>query len=689
MGSSDRWSLFIVLSLFLFPCAATLAQSDASNKPSTKAPNVSSDGAPILLRDFRPVPKVVLPATPKSHAKFPVVDVHTHFFHRFRHDSEQLKGFLEVMDRNGIALCVSLDATLGVRDSEHLSYLWSAYKDRFVIFANLDFQGSGQVGDWSTWAVNQPDFGRRMSEALHQAQARGISGLKIFKQLGLEYRNPDGSFISIDDERFDPIWKTCGQLGLPIIMHTADPSAFFDPINASNERAEELERHPEWAFPSPPFPSRDSLHAARNRIIARHGQTIFIAAHLGNDGEDLAQVEEWLRLYPNLYVEFASRISELGRQPRRAKKFLEANADRILFGTDGPWPEERLRIYWRFLETEDEYFAYSEKSPPPQGLWNIDALGLSDSALERIYSKNAEKIIPGVADRLKKWHAQRGAQNTQTVSVRRMEDRAGIHNLLMIGGRILSGSQPESKASFEALHRLGVRTVISVDGLPPDIALANQAGLDYVHLPVGYDGIDPSIALKIAAVMNRSKGLVFIHCHHGKHRGPAAAAIAGLSCRLLDQESASQLMQIAGTSPKYSGLWKSVADFHLAENIDWSSITLAPTVAAPSMASWMAKLDRDWEELGGIKEAELESVSSLKDRWVPKLALVQESLAESARLIPKDSKNRLELMQAFEQSTDVALQLEKALLSGRSDIWKEAVKKMEVSCQQCHDKFRN
>ncbi len=153
-----------------------------------------------------------------------------------------------------------------------------------------------------------------------------------------------------------------------MIIHTADPAAFFDPIDETNERWEELSRHPEWSFHGEAFPSRAELLAARNRLIARHPDTQFIGAHVANNAEDLAEVSRWLgAAIPNLWIETASRIAELGRQPFTARDFLVEHADRVMFGTDGPWPELRLQINWRFFETRDESFDYSEKTPPPQG----------------------------------------------------------------------------------------------------------------------------------------------------------------------------------------------------------------------------------------------------------------------------------------------------------------------------------
>ncbi|MEO8270329.1 MAG: amidohydrolase family protein [Aureliella sp.] len=380
----------------------SLAELPLFGQPPTDIPsNIAPASLTELgLSEFTPQPRLKVKQTELTHAKFPVVDVHTHFWIRLRHDPEQLPAFVQLMDRNQIAMCVSLDGQLGNQLDEHIKYLWSEYRERFLIFANVNWQGAGQRGQPQSWDCNQPDFVHRSVLALQEAAKRGISGLKVFKSFGLSDRNSDGSLIEIDDPRFDPIWHACGELGLPVIMHTADPSAFFEPLTPSNERYEELSRHPDWHFPADRFPARDELHAARNRLFSRHAGTTFIAAHLGNDGEDLQQTAELLDDHPNVVVEIASRIAELGRQPFSARKFLLAYQDRVLFGTDGPQPEQRLRLYWRFLETDDEYFPYSEKVFPPQGLWRIYGVNLPDEVLKKIYYENASRLIPGVAERL-------------------------------------------------------------------------------------------------------------------------------------------------------------------------------------------------------------------------------------------------------------------------------------------------
>ena len=377
----------------MFGCTPQAADSTGA---VTATPALDGeDGRPLALQEFQPRQMLVSPQHKLTHAKFPAVDVHTHFDYRLKGSVEQLDQFVKVMDRNNIAVCVSLDGTLGDKFLEHQKFL-AKYPNRFAIFANIDWKGDGNEDEPATWDCHRPDFARRTAAALKAAHANGACGLKIFKRFGLSYKNPDGSLIKIDDPRWDPIWAACGELKIPVIIHSADPAAFFLPIDKTNERWEELSRHPDWSFFGPEFPSRQELLDARNRVIARHPATNFIGAHVANNPEDLATVGEWLEEYPNLYVELASRISELGRQPYTARKFFIDHADRILFGTDGPWSEERYSYCWRYLETFDESFPYSERPFPPQGLWNINGIGLPDDVLRKVYFENAARVIPGL-----------------------------------------------------------------------------------------------------------------------------------------------------------------------------------------------------------------------------------------------------------------------------------------------------
>lgn len=403
--------------------AMVQATSSTSPRQSTESGTQTPATQEPSLRTFDPRPELITEQSNLRQAKFPVVDVHSHFGLRVRGDADAIDQYRAVMQRQGLAIAISLDAKLGSED-DHLQILQQAngraiprekpavegqpqptvasgdasrsLQPHLAAFVHLDFVGNGSRATPASWAVNQPGFARKCVEQLRVAKAKGIHGVKFFKTFGLSLKDADGSLIKIDDPRFDPIWEVCGELGLPIIMHTADPIAFFKPIDANNERWEELSRHPNWSFYGDQFPAREELLAARNRVIARHPSTIFIGAHVANSSEDLATVARWLDAYPNLVVGIASRISELGRQPYTSRKFFLKYQDRILFGTDGPWPELRLTYYWRFLESWDEYFPYSEKSPQPQGLWRIYGIGLPDEVLRKVYHDNALRIMPSL-----------------------------------------------------------------------------------------------------------------------------------------------------------------------------------------------------------------------------------------------------------------------------------------------------
>lgn len=394
-----------IVSLGLTPTlvvAQAIAPANGAKSAITAPSTVldGSDGRDLALENFRPKSTLVVPEHHLKRAKFPVVDVHVHPKIRLHHSPEALDTFVRTMDAQNIAVCVSLDGGLEAALEEHSKYVWTKYRDRFVIFSNIDWRGDGKPDDYATWDCHRPDFARRMVAALERAKERGVSGLKVFKDLGLVYKNPDGSYIKLDDPRWSPIWEACGKLGLPVIIHSGDPPAFFQPIDARNERWEELHRHPEWSFYGPQFPTREECLAALLKIVERHPQTTFIGAHVASNSEDLKTAGTWLDKYPNLVVEIASRISELGRQPYTARKFFLKYADRIMFGTDGPRVPERLFPYWRFLETDDEYFAYAENPFPPQGFWNIYGIYLPDDVLKKVYHKNAVRIIPGVREKL-------------------------------------------------------------------------------------------------------------------------------------------------------------------------------------------------------------------------------------------------------------------------------------------------
>ena len=173
----------------------------------------------------------------------------------------------------------------------------------------------------------------------------------------------------------------------------ADPVAFFEPLDETNERWEELQAHPDWQFPSPPFPPFQALVDGLANIVARHPGTDFIGAHVGCYSENLQWVGALMQRCPNFYVDISARISELGRQPYSSRRFFIDHADQIMFGTDSGPRLDTYQTYYRFLETDDEYFNYAGERQPGQGRWAIYGVYLPDDVLHKVYFGNAERVI--------------------------------------------------------------------------------------------------------------------------------------------------------------------------------------------------------------------------------------------------------------------------------------------------------
>lgn len=358
----------------------------------------------IYLDEFRPKPSLRTTEHPLTRAKFPCINVH---FHPEKLMPAELDEQVQVMDAANIAVSVSLDGRVGPKFSEHLHTLTDRHPGRFVSFVRMDYIGDGDAKDPKTWDVHKPGFGPRMADRLSEAVKQGACGLKLLKDLGLTLRDLNGKLISPDDPRFDPVWERAGELKIPVIWHCADPRAFFEPIDERNERWEELHRHPEWSFHGGDFPKFDELVAARMRAIGKHPGTTFIGAHFADLPDDLKTLGGYLDKHPNIVVEFAGRIAELGRQPRTARDFFLKYQDRILFGTDGVPPLSELVPHFQMLETKDEFFPYEDNPFPPQGFWNIDGLDLPDDVLRQVYYENAVRVIPGIKPALAAYAAKR------------------------------------------------------------------------------------------------------------------------------------------------------------------------------------------------------------------------------------------------------------------------------------------
>jgi predicted TIM-barrel fold metal-dependent hydrolase len=345
----------------------------------------------LPLQDFVPHSKLVVKETQISRPRFPIIDSHNHLAAPFGGgwDERPIEELLARLDEAHVTAYVDLDGGWGEKILEkHLDYFKAAAPERFFIFGGVD---------WAAWKDKGNHFGEWAAQRLREQAARGAQGLKIWKPFGLHVRDQNNKLVAVDDARLEPIWETAGELGLPVLAHVADPVAFFDPLDHTNERYEELHQHPDWQFPSPPFPPFMKIMNDFAALVKKHSKTTFIGAHVGCYSENLGWVGQVLDDCPNFYVDISARISELGRQPFTARRFFQNYADRILFGLDmGPEPEA-YRLYYRFLETDDEYFNYGTGSTPSQGRWYIYGLALPDDILEKVYFRNAEKILLGKA----------------------------------------------------------------------------------------------------------------------------------------------------------------------------------------------------------------------------------------------------------------------------------------------------
>jgi predicted TIM-barrel fold metal-dependent hydrolase len=345
----------------------------------------------LPLREFRPRARLRASVHEVPRARFPAVDAHNHLGRWLTPDgwaAPDVGELVATMDGCNVDAIVNLDGMWGDELEANLERYDRAHPGRFVTFAHLDWGETAEAG-----------FGERMAASLRESVARGARGLKVWKHLGLVFRDERDQLLMPDDVRLDPVWEAAAELRVPVTIHIADPLAFFDPLDARNERVEELLENPDWWFGDRDrFPPAERLLESFEALVARHPATTFIGAHVACCAEDLAWVGRMLDSYPNLHADIAARIAELGRQPRAARDLIEGHPDRVLFGTDlYPPTREIFGIHFRFLETLDEHFPYDPQDPPPQGRWAISGLGLSHETLEAVESANARRLIPGLA----------------------------------------------------------------------------------------------------------------------------------------------------------------------------------------------------------------------------------------------------------------------------------------------------
>lgn len=375
-------ALAVTLSL---PTAARPQESTAGAPDSTR--DAGRDAAEaevdttwsITVEAYEPRSTLQVPEHPTPRAAHPFVDVHLHFDGTMPRDS--LDAMVEAMDRLNLEVAVNLSGRTGERLARQVRALEAAHPGRFVVFANVDFRG-----------VGEPGFGERAARRLEEDVRNGAAGVKIFKSLGMWVTDTEGERVPVDDPRLDPIWEKAGELGIPVLIHTADPAEFWQPHDRFNERWLELKQRPRRK--RPPEPSWERLISEQLNLFREHPETTFIAAHLAWMGHDLARLGRALDSLPNMHVGLGAVIYEPARQPRSAREFFLRHSDRILMGKDA-WAPDEYPVYFRVLETADEYFDYYRKR---HAFWKMYGLDLPDDVLRAVYYENALRLIPAIDD---------------------------------------------------------------------------------------------------------------------------------------------------------------------------------------------------------------------------------------------------------------------------------------------------
>ncbi len=330
------------------------------------------------VEEYEPISTLKVPEHKLTHAKFPFIDVHNH---QWTMPIQNLDKLVVEMDSLNMGLMVNLSGFRGKYLEWTLDNVNENHPNRFIIFLNIDFEKLDDAG-WPQDAV----------ALLEEGVKQGVKGLKVYKGLGLTDKDNDGKRIAIDDKRLDPIWAKCGELGIPILIHSGEPNSFWNPKDKHNERWLELKQEPGRYRNPETYPSFEEVMAEQHRVFRKHPQTKFINAHLGWFGNDLERLGKLFDELPNVYTELGAVLAELGRQPKFARAWMIQYQDRVMFGKD-TYKKEEYYTYFRVLETGDEYFDYYRKR---HAHWKMYGLELPDSVLRKVYYENALSLIPGI-----------------------------------------------------------------------------------------------------------------------------------------------------------------------------------------------------------------------------------------------------------------------------------------------------
>ena len=330
------------------------------------------------IEEYSPRSTLIVSETKLKRSKYPFVDVHNH---QFDMPIKDLSKLVEEMDSLNMGFMVNLSGFRGLYLEQSLKNIKENASTRFGLFLNIDFE-----------KLDDPNFATEQVDLINKAVAQGVIGLKVYKSLGLTDKDKKGNRIAINDPRLNPIWKACGDQNIPVLIHSGEPSSFWDPKDKYNERWLELRQKPGRYRDPEKNPSFEEVLAEQHAVFKKHPNTTFINAHLGWMGNDLDRLGKHLDQYPNVMTEIGAVLAELGRQPKRARQFFIDYQDRILFGKDS-YNVSEYYTYFRVLETEDEYFEYYRKR---HAHWKIYGLSLPDSVLQKVYYKNALHLFPSI-----------------------------------------------------------------------------------------------------------------------------------------------------------------------------------------------------------------------------------------------------------------------------------------------------
>jgi predicted TIM-barrel fold metal-dependent hydrolase len=330
------------------------------------------------VEEYEPISTLKVPENPLTHSKFPFIDVHNH---QWKMPIQNLGNLVTEMDSLNMGVMVNLSGFRGKYLEWSLDNVNNHFPNRFILFLNINFENLDDEG-WPNETL------KMMEEAVKQ----GVKGLKVYKGLGLTDKDNNGNRIAINDPRLDPIWAKCGELRIPVLIHSGEPNSFWKPKDKYNERWLELKQEPGRYRDPKKLPSFDSIMSEQHHVFRKHPETKFIDAHLGWYGNDLERLGKLFNEMPNVYTELGAVLAELGRQPKTARAFMIKYQDRVMMGKD-TYKKEEYYTYFRVLETDDEYFDYYRKR---HAHWKMYGLALPDSVLKKVYYKNALNVIPGI-----------------------------------------------------------------------------------------------------------------------------------------------------------------------------------------------------------------------------------------------------------------------------------------------------